>query len=62
MLTSLARQLGYGATDATWSLVLMVAGGHVGPLAWVMWALFGAVAVSVGVLAARAAVRPTGGA
>ena len=49
---SLARQLGYGAGEAAWSLVLMVAGGHVGPLAWLTWAGVGAAGVSVGVLVA----------
>ncbi len=48
---SLARQLGYGALDAAWSLVLMVSGGHVGPLGWLTWSVLAGAAVSVGVLA-----------
>ena len=52
---SLAGQLGYSLRDAAWSLVLMVSGGHVGPLAWLMWSVLAGTAVSVGVLVA---VRP----
>ncbi len=48
---SLARQLGYGVFDAAWSLVLMVSGGHVGPLGWLTWSVLAGAAVSVGVLA-----------
>jgi hypothetical protein len=54
---SLARQLGYGAGEATWSLVLLVSGGHVGPLAWLVWSVVAGAAVSVGLLVAR---RPSG--
>ncbi len=54
---SLAGQLDYGVDEAAWSLVLMVAGGHVGPLAWLVWCVVAGAAVSVGLLVAR---RPSG--
>ena len=50
---SLATQLGYGAPEAAWSLVLMVVGGHIGPLAWLMGSVLAGAAVSVGVLVLR---------
>ncbi len=52
-LRSVALQLGYGPGDAAWSAVLLVAGGHVGPLAWLTWALLGGAGVGVAVLVAR---------
>ncbi len=52
-LRSLGGQLDYGLRDAAWSAVLMVAGGHVGPLAWLSWSVLGGAAVSVAVLLAR---------
>lgn len=51
-LASLAGQLGLGARGAVWSVVLMVAGGHVGPLGWLTWSVLGGAAVSVGLLLA----------
>ncbi|MDQ3631900.1 MAG: M28 family peptidase [Actinomycetota bacterium] len=48
--SSLARQLGYGPREAGWSLVLMVSGGHVGPLVWLMWSVVAGAAVCVGML------------
>jgi hypothetical protein len=53
VLSNLAGQLGYDTPEAAWSLVLMVAGGHVGTLAWLTWSLVGATGVAVGVLVAR---------
>lgn len=50
---SLARQLGYGPGEAAWNLVLMVSGGHIGPLVWLVWSVVAGAAVSVGVLAMR---------
>jgi hypothetical protein len=52
-LTSVAGQLGYGVSDAAWGLVLVLAGGHAGPLAWLTWSVLGGVAVAVGMLIAR---------
>lgn len=53
VLVSLARQLGYGGLEAAWSLVLLVAGGHVGPAALAMWSVLLGTAVSAGLLLAR---------
>lgn len=50
---SLAGQLGYGLREAAWSLVLMVSGGHIGPLVWLVWSLVAGAAVSVGLLVLR---------
>lgn len=54
---SLAGQLDYGPGEAAWSLVLMVSGGHVGPLSWLVWSVVSGAAVSVGLLVVR---RPSG--
>lgn len=51
---SLAGQLGYGPVDAAWSLVLMVAGGHVGPVSWVVWGVLAGVALTAGTLLGQA--------
>ena len=53
-LLSLARQLGYGPVDAVWSLVLMIAGGHIGPLAWAVWGVLAGATLSVGMLVTQA--------
>lgn len=50
---SLAGQLDYSPGEAAWSLVLMVSGGHVGPLAWLLWSVVAGAAVSVGMLVVR---------
>jgi len=50
---SLAAQLGYSLPEAAWSLLLMVSGGHVGPLAWLIWSVVAGAAVSVGMLVAH---------
>ncbi len=52
-LQSVAGQLGWGVRDAAWGTVLLVAGGHVGPVAWLTWSLLGGAAVSVGLLVRR---------
>jgi len=54
---SLAGQLDYGVGEAAWSVVLAVSGGHVGPLAWLVWSVVAGTAVSVGLLVVR---RPSG--
>ena len=51
---SLAGQLGYGPIDAAWSLVLLVAGGHVGPVSWVVWGVLAGAALSAGTLVSQA--------
>lgn len=53
VLRSLTGQLDYGIRDAAWSAVLMVAGGHVGPLAWLVWAVLLGAAVSALVVMAQ---------
>ena len=50
VLRSLAGQFDAGPLDAAWGLVLLVAGGHVGPLAWLAWCVVAGAAVSVAVL------------
>ncbi|MCW3038290.1 MAG: hypothetical protein JWM31_195, partial [Solirubrobacterales bacterium] len=44
-------QLGYSLQDAAWQAVLLVAGGHVGPLTWVLWSLVAGCAVCAGIVA-----------
>ncbi len=57
---TLAGQLGYGPTEAVWAWILMVVGGHVGVLGWLGWSLAAGVAVSVGMLVARAPGQEAG--
>jgi hypothetical protein len=49
-----ASQLGYGLGHAAWTAVLLVAGGHVAPLTWLLWS----VVAGCGVAAALAALHP----
>jgi hypothetical protein len=53
----LARQFGLGPLDLAWAVFLWVAGGHVGPLAWLFWSLAAGCAVGAVVLAWRSAPR-----
>jgi hypothetical protein len=48
-----ARSLGLGPLDSAWMGMLLVAGGHVGVWTWLLWSLFAAVAVGVGMIALR---------
>ena len=48
-----ARSLGLGPLDSAWMGMLLVAGGHVGVWTWLLWSLFAAVAVGVGLIALR---------
>jgi hypothetical protein len=50
---AIARQLGYGAGDFAWTLVLLVAGGGIGPLTWLMWSVVGGAAVAAAAIALR---------
>ena len=55
----LAGQFGFGPLDYAWSLLLLVAGGHIPPLAWLFWSLVvGCMAAAV-VLAWRTRPPPT---
>jgi hypothetical protein len=48
-----ARSLGLGPVDSAWTGLLLVAGGHVGFWTWLLWSLFAAVAIGVGLIALR---------
>lgn len=52
-LDSLGGQLGYSALEGAWAVVLLSAGGGVGTLSWLAWAVTGGTAVCVGLLVAR---------
>jgi Peptidase family M28 len=54
----LARQLGLGPVDAVWSVLLIVAGGHVSPLGWLFWSLVAGCVVAAMVLAWRTRPPP----
>jgi hypothetical protein len=45
--------LGYGPIDLAWTVVLMVAGGHIGVLAALEWSIALGCALSIGAIAAR---------
>ncbi|MEA2288807.1 MAG: hypothetical protein QOD55_804 [Solirubrobacteraceae bacterium] len=49
----LARQFGLGPLELLWSVALWVAGGHVGPLAWLFWSLAAGCVAAAAVLAWR---------
>jgi hypothetical protein len=63
VLLALAEMVafGLGPADAVWFALLLVAGGHTGPLAWVLWSVVaGCVACAVVVAwRGRAAVPPS---
>jgi hypothetical protein len=61
LLAFYARQLGLGPDSAAWMAVLMLAGGHVAPLAALMWSVALGCAAAAGMLA-FADVRPPLGA
>src|SRR4051794_16104971 len=50
---AIARQLGYSAGDLAWTLVLLVAGGGIGPLTWLLWSFVAACAVAAAAIALR---------
>jgi hypothetical protein len=52
-----ARALGLGGLEALWTLLLLVAGGHVSPLSLVVWSLLAGCATSAVALAAGGAVH-----
>jgi hypothetical protein len=49
----LSGQYGLGPLDFVWALLLAVAGGHVGPFAWLFWGLAAGCAIAAVVLAWR---------
>jgi hypothetical protein len=49
----LAGQYGLGPVDVPWAVELAIAGGHVGPVAWLFWGLAAGCAVAAVVLAWR---------
>jgi hypothetical protein len=50
-----ASSLGYGLRDGLWQGVLLVAGGGIGPVTWLLWSVVGACAVC----AVRIAIKTT---
>ena len=55
----LAGQFGYGPLDFAWSVLLMVAGGHIAPVAWLFWGLVAGCTAAALVLAWRTRPPPT---
>jgi hypothetical protein len=55
----LAGQFGYGPLDLVWSLLLLVAGGHIPPVAWLFWSLVAGCVAAAVVLAWRTKPPPT---
>lgn len=53
-----ASGLGYGLRGALWQGVLLVAGGHVGPLTWLLWSGFAGCAVCAAIVAVHPSERP----
>lgn len=47
------RAFGYGPVEAVWSWVLLVAGGHVPVISWVLWSLFWGCAISAAIIVVR---------
>jgi hypothetical protein len=52
----LAGQLGLDAPEAAWAALLLVAGGHVGPAAWLGWSVLAGCGVAAALVAVR--LRP----
>ena len=55
-----ARALGLGGLEAPWTLLLLVAGGHVSLLSLVLWSLLAGCAATALAIAARSAVHDPG--
>ena len=53
---AVAGQLGLDAPQAAWTALLLVAGGHVGPAAWLGWSVLAGCGVAAALVAAR--LRP----
>jgi hypothetical protein len=50
---NISGQAGYGPLDVVWALLLAVAGGQIGPVAWLFWSLAAGCAIAAVVLAWR---------
>jgi len=57
-----AHEFGYGAGLAAWSAVLLLGGGHVGPLVAALWSVAAGCVVAIGRLALTPPAGPSGGA
>lgn len=53
---ALAGQLGLDAPEAVWTALLLVAGGHIGPAAWLGWSVLAGCGVAAALIAVR--LRP----
>lgn len=54
----ISGQAGYGPLDFVWALLLAVAGGQIGPVAWLFWSIAAGCAIAAVVLAWRARRLP----
>jgi hypothetical protein len=54
----LARQFALDPLELVWSVTLWVAGGHIGPIAWLFWSLAAGCVAAATVLAWRTPGRP----
>jgi hypothetical protein len=50
--------LDYSATEGAWQGVLLVAGGHVGPLTWILWSIVAGCAVCATIVALHPGEQP----
>jgi hypothetical protein len=55
------HSLDYSLTEGVWQAVLLVAGGHVGPLIWVVWTAIAGCAVCAAIVALHPGARPPQG-
>jgi hypothetical protein len=53
LLVAIAHQMGMGGVEFAWAVLLWVAGGVVGPLAWLLWSAIGACLLAALLLALR---------
>ena len=53
LLVAIAQQLDFGGVEFVWSVLLWVAGGVVGPLAWLLWSAVAACLLAALLLALR---------
>jgi hypothetical protein len=52
-----AWQLGYGPGQALWAGALLIAGGHVGPLSWLVWSVVAGCCAAAALVAMRPPAR-----
>lgn len=53
--------LGYSLRDGAWQAVLLVAGGHVGPVTWLLWSAVAGCAVCAAIVALHPGEQPPDG-